>query len=308
MSVNDSQKPYALSKLDSDTIYNVIKNEAFLSKQLPATDARVAFFTAGQPGSGKTTLRDYLLEEGKEKYTIEINTDDVRKYHPDYENLLRDPINFAKAGYLVNPDCVEWCSRLSRDAVKEGFNVLYDMTFAGNVDNYLKMIEQHKLNKYRVELHVLAVNPDISKLGIQLRFEGQLKKYGVGRFVSMQSHDTNYNGLKGNIQKALDSGLINQVAAYSRKIDRGPDGQIVNNAVKLIHRSEKEYDSNSVLRAISLEQNRAFTPVEKSYLKMRFEQVLDLIYARNGNPDSFLSNSESLLKKIDNKPDNRLKL
>ena len=124
----------------------------------------------------------------------------------------------------------------------------------------------------------------------------------------MQSHDTNYSGLKGNIKTALDSGMIDHISVYSRKIDRGADGAIVNNAVKLIHRSESDFTIERVISAINSEQTRPFSPVEKTYLAFRFDQVINLINDRRGNPESFILNSQSLLNKIEAKPDRGLKI
>lgn len=298
MNISDSQKPYLLSKADNDLIFQVILEEAFSSKQRPSH--RVAYFTAGQPGSGKTTLRDFLLENGKDRSTIEINTDNVRKYHPAYEQLLQHPSEFARAGYLVNPNSAEWCARLSEKAAKEGYCVLHDMTFAGNVELYMQMMkQQYKANDYRVELHALAVNPSVSRLGIHLRYERQLQTDGVGRFVSMASHDANYQALNGNIEKATASGIIDHVSVYSRSILRQTDGTIVNNAVKQIYSEEKaNMRAAQITGVMHSEQTRPFSSIEKAYLNGRVNQVHSLIEFRNGDKGQFLEDSAKLLKEI----------
>lgn len=297
MNISDYQKPYLLDSKSFETIYRDIKEEQFSGKYPPTTGQKIAIFTAGQPGSGKTTLKNELLGTDRQKYFIEINTDEVRKYHPQYIALLSDPENFARAGWLVNPDSVKWCSRLASEATQKEYSLLFDMTFAGNVEGYLDMMKKHKEKGYRNELQILAVNPHISRLGIHLRYETQVNNEGYGRFVSMQSHDTNFENLNYNILKAVESGLLDSVGIYSRKIYRTPEGNIANNAIQLIHednRSGKLMDSQKIIASISKEQNRSFSQLEREYLSHRSKQVEDLIKSRNGDPFKFNKNMQGL--------------
>ncbi len=301
--LSENQKPYKLSDEIHYQIYNNIRDVYLFDKEKPLE--KIAIFLAGQPGSGKTTLRNSIYQDYDTRFIVEINTDDIRNFHPKYKDLQKDPDNYKRAGWLVNPDSVSWASNLSEDAIKREYSVLYDMTFAGNVDIYQNMMKNNRESGYKNELHVLAVNPEISRLGTHLRYENQLKDKGVGRAVSIISHDANFNNLNGNIKSAIESGLVDRVCIYSRMIFRDHSGEIKNNAVERLYDSNIEgFDTRKMIDVVKKEHTRPFNGLEKEYLSNKYDQAKELISQRNGDLLEFTSNLKGLKEKLENGKDN----
>lgn len=77
MQPSERQVPYLLSQQDHEEIFKQIK-ENYLPKYLHESKDKRVFYLAGQPGSGKTTVRKFLLSNPEfQKSTLVLNTDDL---------------------------------------------------------------------------------------------------------------------------------------------------------------------------------------------------------------------------------------
>ena len=301
MQPSDRQLPYVLSDRQNQAIYEIVKND--LLEPLKTADKQpVAFFLAGQPGSGKTILRNHLLGDTNiQRSTLVINTDELREYHPAYRELLADPVNFASAPYLVNPDSVKWAERLRTDAIKGGYNLLFDVTLGGNHEHYVNSMNELKALNYKVYVAVLAVKPELSRLGIHLRYERQLEAEGSGRFVNMDVHNKNYKMLTENLGAIMKAVDLDAIAVYKRKVYEQGD-QLLNNAVESIvgtDKSPKNHDASVyndvIIDAITKERDREWTNLEKDYLKIRIDQVEQLLKNRGGDLSVFKEDIKDLI-------------
>jgi hypothetical protein len=300
MEVQESQKPYLLAPKQHDSIYQDIREHIFAGlEKPPTTDNRQAIYLAAQPGSGKTTLRIHLMYEmGIANNSIVLNSDELREYHPAYFTLQSDALNYAKAPYLVNPDANGWYNRLQAEASSKGYNLVYDSTLGGNANDYAVSMQKRISEGYKTSLHVLAINSDLSRLGIYLRYETQLLKKGNGRFVSMKAHDINYNNLVPNLSYLLDEISWEKVGVYTRHV-KEKDGIITHNAVKPIYNCTAPVDKDKMLSVIIDERQKAWTTAEKAYLKFRIDQVESLIIKRGGKLEMFRNDLGNLIKSLD---------
>jgi hypothetical protein len=297
MKIDESQKPYLLDSSLHNKIYTDIKEQLFsnLGKP-PAAENKIAVYLAAQPGSGKTSLRNYLIGElDIANKSIVLNTDELRDYHPFYNALQSDPKLYAKAPYLVNPDASGWYEKLQMEAANSGYNLIIDSTLGGNVDNYAASMNKRLSEGYKPSLHILAINRELSKLGIYLRYENQMKNKGIGRFVSMLSHDTNYNNLVPNIDFLLKNIPWQRVDIFTRHIDENNAG----NAVRLMLSSHNAINNTEIINQIKAEHTRHWTDIEKEYLKYRINQVDAMISARNGNPEQFRNDMRDLIQLLE---------
>lgn len=304
MQPSDRQIPYLLSDQDNAAIYSLIKDNLFEPLK-PSQGNKMAFYLSAQPGSGKTTLRNHLLSDSSfQSSTLIINTDELREYHPAYRELLSHATNYASAPYLVNPDSVKWTEQLRKDGIAGGYNLLFDVTLGGNPEHYIKSMQDLKSLDYKVFVAVLAVKSELSRLGIHLRYERQLANEGSGRFVNMNVHDANYNNLVKNLVEIMNVVDLDAIAVYKRKVFEH-NNQLVNNAVESIvgsDRRPKDYDSliynDVIINAINEERNRPWTDLEKEYLKMRIEQVEDLLKKRGGDLSIFREDIKAIYTAI----------
>jgi predicted ABC-type ATPase len=304
MQPSDRQLPYLLSDQENSTIYALIRNDLLESLKPSELKNPMAFFTAGSPGSGKTALRNHLLDSNFQSSTLVINTDELREYHPSYKELLAHPTNYASAPYLVNPDSVKWAEQLRKDGISGRYNLLFDVTLGGSPDHYIKSMQDLKALNYKVFIAVLAVKSELSRLGIHLRYERQFASERSGRFVNMNVHDANYNNLTKNLIEIMKVVELDAVAVYKRKVFEH-NNQLVNNTVESIIGSDKrpkDYDSSLyidvIIKAIDEERNRPWTELEKEYLKMRIEQVEELLKNRGADLSVFREDIKPIFSAI----------
>jgi len=238
-----------------------------------------AVLLGGQPGSGKTKMREQAIEELS---SLVINADDLRDYHPMYERLkLSEP---ERASFLVNEDVSLWTRKLIQQAVEEKRNIVFDGTF-GSSDK--KMIADtltlFRDNGYETQLWALAVPADLSKLGIYLRNEMQLMQTGSGRFVSMKVHDLNYRNIPDNIEMAVKNSLVNQVRIFSRSVDRVND-RMANNRINVAYSLGKaDADFKKAADIFLQVRDEPLPAVLKSYFSIRFNEVVSMIDKRLNN-------------------------
>lgn len=306
MHVDDSQKPYLLSNKDHQGVYEQVKAYYISQLQLqqPQEGKPTAIFLGAQPGSGKTALREHILNKlSIEKSIIIINTDELREFHPDYRELLADSIHYAKAPYLVNPDASMWTQKLCNDGLKENYNLLFDSTLGGSPDTYINLFNRLKNSGYQLHLAILAVKPELSRLGIHLRFERQLAAEGSGRFVNTNVHDVNYNNLLPNLKNILTKTSVDTTEIYARKVLLSQN-RLLNNTVECLKSSidHKPFPYPVFENIILKERSRNWTDVEKEYLRLRILQVSDLIKKRNGDLSSFKSKMQTLIPVVEDNP------
>lgn len=120
----DDQKPYLLSDNDHKEIYDSYIQPAVMQVSI-GRQHPVAYFLGAQPGSGKTKLRQAILQTDD---AVVINTDDFRWFHPDYNQLLENPETNEKGSHYVNPDASNWSVRLFNDAIEKRCSIIVDST------------------------------------------------------------------------------------------------------------------------------------------------------------------------------------
>ncbi|PGH40461.1 MAG: hypothetical protein CRN43_02835, partial [Candidatus Nephrothrix sp. EaCA] len=163
---------------------------------------------AGQPGAGKTTLQEYIEYNLAEPPPIVLNIDDLREFHPRYNELLAssDLPTVIAAPKLVNEDSLYWFGRLLNDALSFPCSIILDTALGGATagENFSKSVENIHNHGYSLHFNVLAVSKEVSTLGVYLRFLRQIKDKGIGRMVSVKdTHDLYYKNLIPNIKRLL---------------------------------------------------------------------------------------------------------
>jgi len=236
-------------------------------------------FLCGQPGSGKTKLRELATEEFS---SMVINADDLREYHPMYQTLkLAEP---ERASFLVNEDVSLWTRKLIRQTVEERRNIVFDGTFgSSDTEMIVETLSLFRNNGYETQLWALAVPSEFSKLGIYLRNEMQIKQTGSGRFVSMKVHDLNYKNIPSNIEMAVKNSLVDQVHIFKRLVEQVND-RLVNNHVHAVHSFGKADAGFENAADIFLQvRDEPMPTLLKNYFSIRFNEVVSLMDERLNN-------------------------
>jgi len=198
---------------------------------------------AAQPGAGKTGLADasksYLRERGG---YVRIDADRMREALPYYPELARqDPLNASARSQQDAGLCVQ---ELRKRAIEEKRNVMEEGTFR-SPDDAERFVRALKDAGNRVELRILAVPPEQSRLGIYQRYEQQIEGSIVPRNVKDAYHDAAVAGLRQTIVRV--EGLVDRCTVYNREgdvlhdslKDKGSCLPIVENAQNAISSHQK---------------------------------------------------------------------
>lgn len=186
-----------------------------LDRTQPADRPRAAF-TAGQPGSGKSmVVRSVSLQFEGVGGAVVIDPDAIRPNVP----YMRDRI--AK-GDLTIPDAAYQdagtiAAAMMRYAAEHRRNVIYDGTLS-NTYYARQNADYLRTSGYRVEIHGMAVAPDLSHARTYSRREAEIaaSPTGFGRGVGDAFHDQATKGLLDTIGALQKEGRVDAIVLYDR--------------------------------------------------------------------------------------------
>ena len=121
-----------ISQSESEEIFSdILFDFVEIRKPSASTNAK-GIILGGQPGSGKSFLKDEVRSEFTEDF-IFISTDDLRLYHPAYLELQQNPETVQNAANLVNPYASAWTEKLIKYCIENKYNLIIDSTLGGNI-------------------------------------------------------------------------------------------------------------------------------------------------------------------------------
>jgi len=255
---------YKLDSVRHESIYTNRIAARYLPKSLPQ-EKPCAVITGGQPGSGKSGITAIAIERFRETGFVLVDADKVRKFHPEYMQLMKS--NDKMAANLTHPDAGIWAERLMRDGVAARRNIIIDQTSRDPIA-MAKMTQGLKQAGYRVELHVIAVPRQVSEQRIHERYEGQRARDGYGRFSTKDKHDEAYIGVAKTIASVEAGKQVNRLCIYDRHVN-----VIYDNSTKKGQWQKEPF----ALGTLETERNRSMTLQEcKDYLA-GFDKLADLL-------------------------------
>lgn len=185
--------------------------ESGLSHHTSQTTPR-AILLAGQPGSGKSTLKDFGKAELGGNVVV-VDPDELRDAYPGVERLYeRHPYTWA--GH-THEDASQWAKELRSAAVEGRRNLILDTTL-GNGDSAIKLIKDLQAKGYDVEIRGVVAHRLESELGVEGRFTKSMDRTGFGRYVPEDVRKHVYEALPGNLDKVqAETGI--QIRLYGRE-------------------------------------------------------------------------------------------
>jgi len=209
--VTDDQKP--LRDNDREQLARELTDEQLA--RTPRVNEPLAVLTAGQPGSGKSMIvRSMRVQFGSER-AVEINPDEVRPNIPymldriERGDLDIPPAAFSDAGTIA--------ARMMEMSSAEKRNIIYDGTLSNSY--YAGKSADHlKAQGYRVEIHGMAVAPDLSHARTYDRREGEIVESPThfGRGVSDDFHNQAVKGLTETIAELQARKAVDAVVLYDK--------------------------------------------------------------------------------------------
>ncbi|PKK35284.1 hypothetical protein BWI96_17255 [Siphonobacter sp. SORGH_AS_0500] len=182
-----------------------LKNDLF--NGFTPSNNPVARILAGQPGAGKSKVKELLLKE--EPNSVVIDVDNIRAYHPNFhEYNLKDDITSAE---LTHDFASKMGELMLEEAISKKYNLILDKTLSNpdHCESLLKLLKKHK---YSISINMLAVPYDYSLLGIYERYIVSKKIEGYGRYTPEHVHDKAFNGLSNTLE------FLKNTNGYSLKI------------------------------------------------------------------------------------------
>jgi len=156
-----------------------------------------AIILAGQPGAGKTRLKD-VSREDLLKNAIVVDPDDLRDFYPDLERVRNQgPYTWASH---THADAGQWARELRAIAIEGRRHLILDTTL-GNADSAITLIKALQKDEYDVEIRGVVAHRLESELGVDARFSTSLDSSGYGRFVPEDVRREAYEALPGNLNK-----------------------------------------------------------------------------------------------------------
>lgn len=173
-----------------------------------------AIFLGGQPGAGKSqTFAAAVKEFDAKGGIVQIAGDDLRQFHPKFSELMRtDDKNMA---FYTQVDAGRWVEKALDHAAQNKYNVVFETTMR-TPDAVAPLLQKFQDAGFSVDARMLAVNPNLSELGIMQRYVSQVDRDGFGRMVPPEIHKAALSGMLGSADRIQDERLANSVTVYRR--------------------------------------------------------------------------------------------
>lgn len=205
------------SKLSPEQLQRYFEKDVrpYLENSRDAQDAgasRPCFVSVGgQPGSGKSGAIRQARRENPG--SVIVNGDELRQFHPDYPRLMAtDPLSMPEATAQAAGSWVGMSNQWLRD---NRVSAVVETTLRQPAV-LLREFEAFKQAGYGTELRVVAVPPEVSRLGTLTRYVEQVRDTGAGRAVTAEGHDIPTAEVPGTVETLVASGLVDRVVVQDR--------------------------------------------------------------------------------------------
>lgn len=186
-----------------------------------------AYITAGQPGAGKTNLRNQVLRIEQTDNFVELDNDYIKKQHPNLENLQKlygkDVMNY------IHPFASSLLNDIQEELINSKYNIIFEAT-CKNIKTPMSAIKQYASQGYEVNMCVVGVHKNLSELGIKIRYEEQFKKDPItARDVPESVHQQAVDNLPSVINSLYQNDLLDNLYIFNRD---GKELYNSNNSIK----------------------------------------------------------------------------
>ena len=226
------------------------------------------FLLGGQPGAGKSGLENMI--NIKDEY-ISISGDDYREYHPRFKEIN------VEHGREASKYTQQWAAEITEKLIKELREEKYNLIIEGTLRTAelpLKEARAFKKAGYEVELNVVVVKPEKSRLGTLERYEAMLKQGKVPRMTPKEHHDLVVNNIGNNLEIIYNSKAFDNIKLF----DRG------NN---LLYNYKENPDINPK-DILNKEFNREWKKEEIEEFKEKWDNLIDTMRNREASREEIV--------------------
>ena len=255
--------------------------EYYKSMYSPTENPKVTLL-GGQPGAGKSGLENLI---NIKKNYVSISGDDYREYHPRFKEINLE--HGREASKYTQQWAAEITEKLIRELRKEKYNLIIEGTLR-TAELPLKEASAFKKAGYEVELNVVVVKPEKSRLGTLERYEAMLKQNKVPRMTPKEHHDLVVNNIGNNLEIIYNSKAFDNIKLFDRENNllynykETPDINPKNILEKEFNREWKKEEIKDFKEKwenlIKIMETRKAPIKEISELKIDKEQILERIF------------------------------
>ena len=258
----------------------------------PVRERPKAIIIAGAPGSGKGGLTAAARKDfaGDPAGHVEIDVDELRWYHREYEPLLRT--DDRTAATAVHVDATAWGEGLRVHCIEERRNMIIDGTLK-SPDKALAMAQELREAGYETEVRVIGVPKQVSVQGVYRRYERARAEGRPGRWVPERVVDEAHMGVPGSIAALHERGAVDAITIYHRSPKHPVDnrGRLAVRAVSTtIYENGRAPDPPPPHEALQAVRTRPLRPDEQTAYRIECRRICKAIAQR----DADLSEPENL--------------
>lgn len=201
----------------SQSTHRLIFDRQIIPQRLapaPHQENPVAVYLLAQPGAGKSTTAQVLRHSlDKRGGAVHFCNDHFRPYHPEYLRLLAEEPEMA--GTYVSKDYRAWRALGEEYVRSHRIDALIEMA-PSDPERFLESVEPFHSSGYHVEVALLSVPGEMSRIGLADRYLRDRLATGSGRFPSRHGHDVSYNAIPA-IADVIDAGQSVDVVSVMRR-------------------------------------------------------------------------------------------
>ena len=274
--------------------------EYYKSMYSPTENPKVVLL-GGQPGAGKSGLENMINEK---KNYASISGDDYRKYHPRFKEIN------LEYGRDASKYTQQWASEITEKLIKELGKEKYNLIIEGTLRTAelpLKVASAFKKAGYEVELNVVVVKPEKSRLGTLERYEAMLKQGDDPRMTPKEHHDLVVENIGNNLEIIYNSKAFDNIKLFDRENNLlynyketpkiNPKDILNKEFIREWKKEEIKDFKEKWENLIKIMENRKAPQKEISDLKIEKEQTLNKIVIKT---KELSENDNPWKKKIEN--------
>jgi len=268
--INADAQPDLMSDAEYAAAYQSMARD-YLDRKNPQQNPTLLYVT-GLPGAGKSTFTEAAKAKKPElAEAVHINFDDLRVYHPRYEDhVKKDPINAAARIDKAVEGLIGW---LGEEAAKRKLDVIIDDAAMGQEMTRMILSPFHS-GGYDISAVVVAVPSVVARQSVHLRFEENFAaaKQGqdvIPRWVNKDEQDFAPAALVETVETLTEDNLARRLVVVDRQ----------NN---LLYATNLHPHQITPADAVKQEMQRALTPEETTVYQNKAMMIAILMQARAG--------------------------
>jgi len=237
-------------------------NELLLKYNFTTSDNPTAFLLGGQPGAGKSTSQERIINNYFNGNAIFISMDDFREHHPDFDEICslyeKDQAVYTHKFAGAVADIIV------QKAIEHKYNIVVESTFK-NYNGAVKTLDMFKKNGYECNIVVVTCPTELSLFGTKNRIDKDRSKGLPVRGVPTDIHDEAIRVLAENAQKLYEG------KGYNTFEIRNRDKELYNNQNDI-------YKDKTPKKVIKDELDRSLSKDEIDFIKessIKYKQALE---------------------------------